>query len=57
MNDPKIAVATIVENAGYGSTYAAPISTLVIDQYLANDSVSNLPFQEEKMLNTQLIDP
>lgn len=56
-DNPKIAVATIVENAGYGSTFAAPICALVIDKYLANDSVSNLKYQEEKMLNTNLMTP
>lgn len=32
--DPKIAVAVIVENVGYGSTYAAPIALKVIKAYL-----------------------
>jgi len=36
---PKIAVATIVENAGMGATWAAPIATLVIEKYV-NDSIS-----------------
>ncbi len=31
---PKIAVAVIVENVGYGSTYAAPIAQKVIKAYL-----------------------
>lgn len=32
--DPKIAIAVIVENAGYGSTWAVPIATLVMEYYL-----------------------
>jgi len=35
-DNPKIAVAVIVENVGYGSTYAAPIAQKVIDAYLEN---------------------
>jgi penicillin-binding protein 2 len=32
--DPKIAVAVIVENAGWGATWAAPIASLVAEKYL-----------------------
>ncbi|MFW9597408.1 MAG: penicillin-binding protein 2 [Paludibacter sp.] len=32
--NPKIAVAIVVENAGFGSTYAAPIFSLLAEQYL-----------------------
>jgi len=32
--NPKIAIAVVVENAGFGSTFAAPISSLMIEQYL-----------------------
>src|SRR6185312_2036908 len=31
---PKIAIAVIVENAGYGATYAAPIASYIVEQYL-----------------------
>jgi penicillin-binding protein 2 len=34
MDNPQIAVAVAVENAGYGSTWACPIATLVMEQYL-----------------------
>lgn len=33
-NNPQIALSVYVENAGYGSTVAAPIASLMIDQYL-----------------------
>ncbi|HYC28816.1 MAG TPA: penicillin-binding transpeptidase domain-containing protein, partial [Chitinophagaceae bacterium] len=36
--DPKIAVCVVVENAGYGSTSAAPIASLVIEKFL-NDTL------------------
>ncbi len=32
--NPKIAIAVVVENAGYGATYAAPIFSLMVEQYL-----------------------
>jgi penicillin-binding protein 2 len=31
---PKIAIATVVENSGWGATWAAPISSLMIELYL-----------------------
>lgn len=32
--NPRIAVAVVVENAGFGATYAAPIATLMIEKYI-----------------------
>ena len=34
-NDPKIALALIVENAGWGAAAAAPIARRVLDYWLA----------------------
>ncbi len=34
MNDPKIAITVIVENSGFGSTWAAPIASLMMEKYL-----------------------
>ncbi|MDY5813021.1 MAG: penicillin-binding transpeptidase domain-containing protein, partial [Bacteroides sp.] len=34
MNNPKIAVSVYVENGGFGATYAVPIGTLIMEQYL-----------------------
>jgi penicillin-binding protein 2 len=33
-DNPRIAVAVVVENAGFGATYAAPIASLIIEKYL-----------------------
>jgi penicillin-binding protein 2 len=35
-NNPKIAIAVYVENAGFGSTWAAPIASLMIEKYLTD---------------------
>ena len=37
--DPQIAVAVVVENAGYGATWAGPIASFMIEKYL-NDTIA-----------------
>lgn len=39
-NNPKIAIAVIVENGGYGGAYAAPIASFITEKYLT-DTLSN----------------
>ncbi|MDB5249365.1 MAG: mrdA [Segetibacter sp.] len=38
-DNPQIAVAVVVENAGFGATWAGPIATLLMEKYL-NDTIS-----------------
>lgn len=40
MDDPQIAIAVYVENTGFGSTFAAPAASLMIEKYLSGD-ISN----------------
>jgi penicillin-binding protein 2 len=40
--NPKIAIAVIVENAGQGATWAAPIASFIVEKYL-RDSVTRRP--------------
>lgn len=37
VEDPKIAISVIVENAGGGASWAAPISSLMIEKYLTGE--------------------
>ncbi|MBM3437296.1 MAG: hypothetical protein FJY07_13910, partial [Bacteroidetes bacterium] len=53
LEDPKIAMSVIVENAGFGSTWAAPIASLMIEKYL-NDTISR-PQVEQRILEADLI--
>lgn len=49
----KIAIAVVVENAGFGATYAAPIASLMIEKYLKRKiKRTNL---EKQMMETNLI--
>jgi penicillin-binding protein 2 len=52
--NPKIAVAVIVENAGFGSTYAAPISNLVIEKYLKPDTLTSVPHLLDRLKSSHL---
>jgi penicillin-binding protein 2 len=53
-DDPKIAIAVYVENAGFGSTYAAPVASLMIEKYLKGE-ISN-KYMEKRMLELNLVD-
>lgn len=53
MENPKIAMAVYVENSGFGGTWAAPIASLLIEQYLT-DSIKR-PKVVEELLNADLI--
>jgi len=56
-DNPKIAIAVIVENSGYGGTYAAPIAGMMMEKYL-HDTIS---IKKKPMMKTMLeyvtIDP
>ena len=54
-DDPKIAIAVVVENAGFGSTWAAPIASLLMEKYL-NDTISAKKLPEvDRIANADLI--
>jgi len=53
--NPRIAIAVAIENAGFGATWAAPIASLLMEKYL-KDSVSvKRKAIEDKMINAHLI--
>jgi len=47
--NPQIAIAVYVENTGFGSTYAAPVASLMVEKYLKG-KVEN-PWLENYILN------
>ncbi|MDB5021128.1 MAG: Penicillin-binding protein 2 [Pedobacter sp.] len=55
-DNPKIAIAVIVENAGYGSTYAAPIASYIAEKYLT-DSISNGRKGQVEWMKEQVVLP
>ena len=53
MEDPKVAMAVYVENSGFGGTWAAPIASLLMEQYLT-DTIKR-PELMQRMLDADLI--
>lgn len=51
--NPKIAIAVTVENAGYGSTWAGPIASLMMEKYLFGEI--KRPDLEKRMFNADLL--
>jgi penicillin-binding protein 2 len=52
--NPKIAIAVFVENAGFGATWALPVASLMIEKYLTGEVKRTL--MEEQMLNFSVYD-
>lgn len=52
--NPKIAIAVYVENAGFGATYAVPIASLMIEKYLRDSIAPERAWMEERMINTSI---
>lgn len=53
LNNPKIALAVVVENSGFGSKWAVPITTLMIEKYLNREVTRK--WVEDRMLEGDLI--
>ena len=49
--DPKIAIAVVIENVGFGATYAAPIAKALIEAYLKKDTLN----KEKNNSNNNLV--
>lgn len=52
--NPKIAVAVIVENAGFGATWAGPMAGLIMEKYL-KDTLSSARWKEVERIESQEI--
>ena len=55
MNNPKIAIAVYVENAGFGATYGVPIGSLMMEMYLNREIAPERKYLEERMLQSNTI--
>ena len=53
MDNPKIAIAVFIENAGFGAEWAAPIASLMVEKYLT-DTIKR-PDLEARMSDANLL--
>lgn len=53
--NPKIAIAVIVENAGYGATWAGPVASLMMEKYLTDSIATKRKYLEDKLYNANLV--
>jgi penicillin-binding protein 2 len=53
--NPKIAIAVYIENVGFGATWAAPITSLMLEKYLIRSDTTTRPLIEQKMLKANLL--
>jgi len=55
--NPKIAIFVYVENGVWGSRYAAPMASLMMEQYLNDTIASKRKWIEQRMLDANLLNP
>jgi penicillin-binding protein 2 len=51
--NPKIALAVVVENAGFGGVWAAPVARLMIEKYLRGRT--SRPELEERLMAARIL--
>jgi penicillin-binding protein 2 len=54
-DNPKIAICVVVENSGFGATWAAPIASLMIEKYIKGYVPPRRNYLEERMFNANLL--
>ena len=53
--NPRIAIAVYIENAGFGATWAAPVASLMVEKYLHGEISSGRKYLEQRMLDANLL--
>ena len=54
-DNPRIAVAAYIENAGFGATWACPIASLLVEKYLNGEIAPNREYVEKRILEGDLM--
>ena len=54
--NPQIALLVFIENGGFGATWAVPMASLLLEQYLKGDIAPNRKWMETRLLNANLME-
>jgi penicillin-binding protein 2 len=54
-DNPQVAIAVYVENAGFGATWAVPVGRLMIEKYLLGHVPGQDKWIEERVINTTIL--
>ena len=54
-DNPKIAVAAYIENAGFGATWACPIASLLVERYLNGEIRPERKYVEDRVMKGNLL--
>lgn len=54
-DNPKIAICVVVENSGFGATWAAPIASLMMEKYLKGYIPQRKKWMEDRILQANLM--
>jgi penicillin-binding protein 2 len=54
-DNPQVAIAVIVENAGFGARFAVPISRLMLQKYLKGEVPASDKYLEANMANSVIL--
>ena len=52
-DNPRIAVAAYVENAGFGATWALPVASLMLEKYLKGEISPERQYLEDRLMTTR----
>lgn len=53
-DNPKIAIAVVVENAGFGATWSAPIASLMVEKYI-NKTINRPKAYMDRLIDANLL--
>ncbi|MDR1343840.1 MAG: penicillin-binding protein 2, partial [Tannerellaceae bacterium] len=52
---PKVAISVLVEQAGFGATYAVPIAKLMLQKYFSGEIAPENKYLEDRIVNTVIM--
>jgi len=55
VDNPKVAIAVLVENGGFGATFAVPMGRLMIQKYLKGEVPARDQYIEDRMVNAVVL--